>query len=502
MSSPTTTQIKAPDRPDGARRRHHPAVALVIVLGAQLMVILDMTVVNIALPSVQRGLHFSPASLSWVLNAYTLAFGGLLLLGGRAGDILGRRRVFIAGILLFTVASLAGGLATSAGWLLAARAGQGVGGALATPAVLALIVGSFPEGRERTRALGIYTGVAMGGASLGLVLGGMITEWASWRWVLFVNVPIGILVALVAPVFIAESPRQQGRFDLAGAITSTAGMTSLVYGFIRAASSGWGDTLTVGAFAAAAVLLGLFVLTETRARQPITPLRLFSDVGRAGSYLARLLIVAGMFGMFFFLTQFVQEILGFSPLRAGIAFLPMTVALFGVSRAAPRLLARFGPNRLMVVGMLPVIGGMAWLAQVSPGTHYMSGILGPMLLFGVGMGIAFVPLTMASLVRVRPEDSGAASSMVNVMQQVGGSLGLAILVTVFGTASRNAARHPLPGGTALAQSHHVLVHGMATAFLVAAIFDVCALLVILATIRTRTQAPPRAAASRLSTARQ
>ncbi len=460
------------------------------------MIILDMTVVNIALPHIQHGLHFSATSLSWVLNAYTLAFGGLLLLGGRAGDILGRRRVFLAGIGLFTVASLVGGLATSAGMLLAARAAQGVGGAMASPAVLALIVGSYPEGRERTRALGIYTAVVTAGASLGLVLGGVITEWLSWRWVLFINVPIGIAVVAIAPVFIAESRRQPGRFDLTGALTSTAGMTSLVYAFISAAANGWGNRLTVGAFAAAVVLLGIFLVTETRARQPITPLRLFSSVGRSGSFAARLLLVAGMFGMFFFLTQFVQDILGFSPLRAGIAFLPMTIGLFAVSRAAPKLLARFAPKNLMLAGMLPVIGGMAWLSTVSQSTSYLSGVLGPMLLFGIGMGVVFVPLTMASLAGVRPEDSGAASSMVNVMQQVGGSLGLAALVTVFGSASRNAAAHPLAGATTLAQAHHVLTHGMATSFLVATIFDVCALLVILITIRgpqaTPASAPIRA----------
>jgi EmrB/QacA subfamily drug resistance transporter len=473
------------------RRRGRPGLALVIVLAAQLMIILDMTVVNIALPHIQTGLHFSAAGLSWVLNAYTLTFGGLLLLGGRAGDILGRRRVFIAGIALFTVSSLAGGLATTAWWLLAARALQGVGGALASPAVLALVVGSFAEGRERTRALGIYSAVAMGGASLGLVLGGIITEWASWRWVLFVNVPVGILVLAVTPTFIAESPRQPGRFDLTGAITSTAGMTALVYAFIQAASNGWTDPLTLAAFGAAAVMLGAFLLTESRTPQPITPLRLFADPGRAGSYLARLLLVGGMFGMFFFLTQFVQKVLGFSPLAAGIAFLPMTLSVFGVSRAAPRLLPRFGTTRLMVAGMLPVIGGMAWLAQVSVGTSYLAGILGPMLLIGTGMGIAFVPLTTVALAGVAPEDSGAASSMVNVMQQVGGSLGLAILVTVFGTAYRNASRHPLAGAPRAAVAHDALVHGVSAAFTIATIFDACALLVILLATRLRRAPQPR-----------
>ncbi len=231
---------------------------------------------NIALPQIQHGLHFSATSLFWVMNGYTLTFGGLLLLGGRAGDILGRRRIFLIGVSLFTVASLAGGLAASAGLLLAARAAQGVGGALASPAVLALIVGSFSEGRERTRALAIYTGVITGGASLGLVLGGVITEWLSWRWVLFINVPIGLVALAAAPRFVAETPRQPGRFDVAGALTSTLGMASLVYAFIRAAASGWADALAITSFAVAALLLAAFLLTESRARQPITPLRLCS----------------------------------------------------------------------------------------------------------------------------------------------------------------------------------------------------------------------------------
>jgi EmrB/QacA subfamily drug resistance transporter len=466
------------------------------MLGAQLMIILDATVVNIALPHIQSGLRFSVASLSWVLNGYTLTFGGLLLLGGRAGDILGRRRMFSVGIVIFTLASLAGGLATSGGMLLAARAVQGAGGALASPAVLALVVSSFPEGRERTRALGVYTGVVTGGGSLGLVLGGMITEWLSWRWVLFINVPIGVLVLAATPLFVAETPRQPGRFDLAGAVTSTAGVTALVYGFIRAAANGWGDHVGLAAFAVALVLLAAFGVTETRARQPIMPLGLFADIGRSGSFAARLLLVAGMFGMFYFLTQFVQEILGFSPLRAGVAFLPMTLALFAVSRTAPRLMPVAGPRRLMIIGMLPVIAGMAWLSRVSPDTGYWSGVFVPMLMLGGGMGVVFVPLTTASLAGVRPQDSGAASSMVNVMQQVGGSLGLAVLVAVFGTAYRDALprQRSLP---ALAAQHQALAHGMATAFGLAAVFDAVALALIVFLIRARA---PRPAASEDSAA--
>ena len=493
MSISSATRLVTRARFPQPARPSRRGVSLALVLGAQLMIILDLTVVNIALPHIQHGLGFSAASLSWVLNAYSLTFGGLLLFGGRLGDILGRRNVFMAGLAIFTLASLAGGLATSAPLLLAARAVQGAGGAIASPAVLALIVTSFPEGKERTRALGIFTAVVMGGASLGLVLGGMITEWASWRWVLFINVPIGAAVILATPRFLPETPRQPGRFDVTGALSSTAGMTALVYAFIRAASNGWGDRLSVAAFAAAAALLTAFLITEARSAHPVTPLRLFADRDRAVSYSARLLLVAGMFGMFFFLTQFLQEVLRFSPLRTGIAFLPMTAALFAVSRFAPRLVPRFGPKRLMVTGLLPVVAAMAWLSQISPATTYTSGILGPMLLLGTGLGIAFVPLTMASLHGVAPQDSGAAASMVNVMQQVGGALGLAILVTVFGTATRAAARHPALA-PAIAQAHQVAVHAMANSFTMAAVFDAAALLLVALVLRMRQATQPTAAA--------
>jgi len=489
-------------RTSASHGRDRRNITLAVVLCAQLMIVLDMTVVNVALPSMATGLHLSPASLSWVLNAYTLTFGGLLLLGGRAGDILGRRPAFIAGLAVFTLASLAGGLATSPAVLLAARAIQGVGAAVATPAVLAVIVSSFPEGRERVRALSIFTAVAMGGASLGLVLGGVITQWATWRWVFFVNVPVGAAVITLAPMLLANSPRQRGRFDAAGAITSTAGMSALVYAFISVASHGWSNATSVSSFAAAALLLAAFLFIETRSSQPITPLRLFRDRSRTASYVARLLLVAGMFGSFFFLTQFVQEILGWDPLRAGFAFVPMTAALFAMSRLAPRLVARFGPKPLLVTGLLPVVGGMAWLGQLTTGTGYFPGVLIPMLLLGIGFGVAFVPLTMASLAGVPPQDSGAAASMVNVMQQVGGSLGLAILVTVYGTASRAAASHPLLGASVAAHAQHARVHGMASAFTTAAIFDVVALLVVAAAIRfANPRQPARLAVSRPAASR-
>lgn len=472
--------------------RYATAFALTLILTCQLMVILDATIVTIALPKIHNTLHFSSTSLSWVQNAYSLTFGGLLLLGARAGDILGRRRVFVVGIALFTFASLLGGLAQSGAWLLSARAAQGVGAAIAAPSTLALLTSAFPEGRERMRAIGLYSAVSSGGASVGLVLGGMLTDWVSWRWSLFINVPIGIALVLLAPRYLPETERRPGRFDLAGAITSTVGMTSLVYGFVRAASDGWGDRVTVLAFVAGGLLLAAFIGVELRAEQPITPLRLFLSRERSASYVARLLLVGGMFGMFFFLTQYLQGVRGYSPLKAGFAFLPMTVALFAMVRVVPRVATRLSPKRLMVVGEGLALIGMVWLSRLSAGTQYFPQIVIPMMLLGIGMGIAFIPLTTASLAGVAPADAGAASGLVNVMQQVGGALGLGILVTVFGTASRNAGRHPVPGLSAAAEQQHQLAHAIATAFTGSAVFLALTFAVVVFAIRHRPALEPRA----------
>ena len=490
-------------RPAGAARRgYHPALALTVIAASQLMVVLDATIVNIALPQVQQALGFSTTDLSWVLNAYTLTFGGLLLLGGRAGDILGRRRVFIAGILIFTLASFLGGLATSSGWLLAARALQGVGGAIAAPTALALITTNFAEGTERNRAFGVFGAVAGAGGALGLLAGGMLTSWLSWRWVLFVNVPIGILLAALAPLYITESERQPGRFDLAGALTSTAGMTALVYGFISAAQDGWTDPTTVGSFTAAVVLLAAFLSIETRTRQPITPLHMFADRNRAGSYAIMLSLAAAMFGMFFFLTLFVQDVLGYSPLRAGLSFLPVTAGIIISSQFAARSLPRLGPKRLMTTGALLAVIGLAWLTQVSVDSGYVTGLLAPMVVFALGMGLLFVPLTVVAVAGVPPHEAGAASSLLNVMQQVGGSLGLSILVTAFGTASRNEAttqvadflRTAPPEAQAQFQqtgqlpapwADQILAHGISTSFQLAVAFAALAFVVALVVIRPK-----------------
>lgn len=467
----------------GKLHRRHPGVVLAVILTCQLMVVLDATIVNIALPHIRLALGFSTANLSWVINAYTLSFGGLLLLGARAGDILGRRTTFVWGIALFTAASLLGGFSQNPAELLIARAAQGVGGALASPSALALLMTMFTEGRERTRAIGLYTAVSVGGSAVGLIAGGVLTQLVSWRWVLFVNVPIGVVVVALARIVIQETPRNRGPFDLLGALTSTIGMASLVYGFVRAATGGWGDAETLTAFAIGVVLLTTFVFTERRAASPITPLRLFTDRNRASSYIARLFLVAGMMGMFFFLTQFLQNILGYSPIRTGLAFLPITILLFAASQASSKvLIERFGAQRLMIIGITLSSLGLLWLTQLSASSSYPS-LLGPLALFGTGNGLAFVPLTTASLAGVAPEDAGAASGLVNVMQQVGGSLGLAILVTVFGEASRHFLAHAPAGLGRVALANQAYVAGADRVFEVSTGFVLATLILVIFAIR-------------------
>jgi EmrB/QacA subfamily drug resistance transporter len=480
LDSAAISTVQPAAQPKARTRR---SAALAIILLAQLMVVLDATIVNIALPKIQTALSFTRADLSWVLNAYSLTFGGLLLLGARSGDLFGRRRVFLAGIALFTLASLAGGLTTSSSLLLVARAVQGVGAAFASPSALALLMVTFREGAERTRAIALYTAVSIGGSAVGLVAGGILVEWTSWRWVFFVNVPIGIVLLVLARRDLPETDRHRGRVDIPGALTSTIGMAALVYGFVRAAAVGWKADSTIAAFTIGIVLLATFVTVERRVAMPITPLRLFADRDRVFSYLARLVLVGGMFGMFFFLTQFLQDVLGYSALIAGLAFLPLTAALFAASQLSARvLLTRFGPKRLMVGGLSVSTTGLLLLTQLSATSTYPL-ILVALLLFGVGNGLAFVPLTMAALAGVDPKDAGAASGLVNVMQQVGGSLGLSILVTVFGTASR-AARHNLATGANSAS--HTFVYAADRAFLAAALMLLIAVGVV-ASMRTRRQ---------------
>jgi EmrB/QacA subfamily drug resistance transporter len=457
-------------------------VALIIIVTCQLMVVLDATIVNIALPRIQESLSVSSSDLSWVVNAYTLAFGGLLLLGGRTGDILGRRRVLVAGVCLFTLSSLLGGFATSGPWLLAARGGQGIGAAFVAPGALAMIMTTFKEGKSRARAIGIYAASSASGMMIGLILGGVLIAWASWRWIFFINVPIGAAVAVLAPSFLHESQRRPGRFDASGALASTAGLVSLVYGFIRAASVGWQDHVTVGAFAVAAMLLATFAVIEARAVQPIMPLRLLADRTRASCCAVRMLLTASMNGMMFILTLYLQEVLGFSPIQFGLAILPSTIPYLILGRVLTPLIQRVGAKPVVVAGALITTVSMLWLSRVSDATTFVSGVLGPNVLAGAGVGILFVATTFAALSRVRPQETGAASGLLQTMQQIGGSLGVALLVTVLGATSGTVATHPLAHLTG--QARHVLVHGISNAFLAGTVLAVGVLVASLALGRT------------------
>ncbi|MFG2919107.1 MFS transporter [Kitasatospora sp. NPDC048298] len=464
--SEQTSATTAGARPTGVAgagtKEKRPGVVLVLVLALQTMLILDVNVVNIALPDLKDALGFTPTGLSWVLSSYLLTFGGLLLLGGRAGDILGHRKGLLVGVTVFTAASLLGGLSTSAGMLLAARAIQGVGAAIAAPTVLALIATHFTEEKARAKALGAYAAVSGSGAAIGLIGGGLLTDWLSWRWVLFINVPIGLVLLILAPMFIHETDRTPGSFDLGGALSSTLGMTALVYGFIRAAEQGWGDGLTIGSFVAAIVLLALFIVVENKAKQPITPLRLFADRNRAIGYLALLFVMAAGNSMFFFLTQFLQEVSGFSPIKAGLAFVPLALLILGSSSVSAKLLPRFGARVLTAVGSAAISVALIWFAQITPSSSYVSTLLGPMVIAGLGMGVLLVGVTTILFSGIKPEETGAASGLLNVMQQIGGALGLAVMVTVFGAASRGAEA---PAGLdTKGAADYVLTEGVTAAF--------------------------------------
>jgi len=484
--------------------RRHPRLALVVIATAQLMVMLDLTIVNIALPSIRRDLGFSAADLTWVIDAYVLVFGGMLLLGGRSGDLFGRRRMFVTGIVLFTAASLAGGLAADQAWLIAARSVQGAGAAIASPTALALIATTFAEGQARNRAMAVYAGMSGAGAALGLLAGGILVDVTSWRWVLFVNVPIGLAVAAVAPLVLprdADRPAAAGRdaapsrprtLDVPGAATVSAGMALLVFALVRAPSSGWGSPATLGAFAGAAALLGSFVAIEARSRQPLVPLGFLAHRNRAGGVAVMLLLGAAMLSLIFFLTQFLQDVWHYSPIDAGLAYLPIPVLVGGTGLVVSRLVRRFGTRPFLTVGPLAVAGGLLWLSAVSASGSYVD-VLGPLAAVGVGMGLAFVPLTLNAVSTVPRHQSGLASALLNASQQVGGSLGLAALVTVAATATRHQLQ--AAGHRAGAAAHHLAlaatVHGYQDAFRVAAIGAGLAFVVALTVVRSRASTVPR-----------
>jgi EmrB/QacA subfamily drug resistance transporter len=524
----STAQPEASRLPAGARRgggqagdsqpggvQRHLGLALVVIATAQLMVVLDATIVNVALPHIQHALGFSGSGLEWVVNAYTLTFGGLLLLGGRAGDILGRRRVFIAGIILFSVASLLGGFATSQAWLLSARALQGVGGAIVAPTALSLISSNFPEGQPRNRALGVYSAMSIGGIAVGLLAGGLLTSYLSWRWVLFVNVPIGIVVALMAPRVLGETQRHPGRFDLPGAITGTAGLAALVYGLSSAATtangvSHWGDTKVLASLAAAVALLASFIIIEVRSPHALLPMRIFSNRSRSGAYLIMLCVGTALFGMFFFLTIFVQTVWHYSALKTGIAYLPIVAVIMAGAGVSTQLVPRIGARPLLLAASATATGGMFWLSRISEHSSYVGGLLFPMLVTGAGLGLLFMPLTLVALSKVEDRDAGVASSLVNTGQQVGGAIGLAVLGTVAWTVVANTARssaaaaktaaaaaakagHPVHMTAAQAKAaqagiyNHALSVGFSRGFEVSAGILLIAFLVTIAMIRVRRE---------------
>lgn len=427
----------------GARRHAHPALVLLIIAGAQLMVVLDGTIVNIALPSMGAYFDRSQTDMTWALNAYSLAFGGFLLLGGRAGDIFGRRRMFIVGLTMFTTGSFLAGIAPNFQLLLAGRVIQGLGGAISSPTALSLITTEFEEGKERTRAIAVYAAVSGAGAALGLLLGGVLTNYFSWRWVLFVNIPIGVVLITGAFMYLHQSERLKGRFDLVGGLLSVAGMASLVYGFIHVAHSGWANTQSVLVFTAAVLLLVGFVLYEAFvAEEPMMPMRIFEERNRAGTYLVMLVIGAGMFGMFYFITFFTQGVRGYSALKTGFAFLPVALVIGVVSQVVAKLLPKFGPKPIITVGTVIVTASMLWLSRVSVHSSYAGTLLPGMLILAVAMGCLFVPLTVTAVSKVADTDAGLASALLNVGQQVGGAIGLSVLATIFqSSANRYSDDH-------------------------------------------------------------
>ncbi|MEY4765580.1 MAG: hypothetical protein RI907_2253 [Pseudomonadota bacterium] len=431
----------------------HRQAILALVLASYLMIVLDISIVITGLPRIRDSLGFSPAMLSWVHTAYTLSFGGLLMAGARAGDLFGRKRMLMLGLGLFVLSSLTIGLATSPVMLVAARAVQGLGSAILAPATLALLSVSFPEGAERTRALGWYGATAGVGASIGMVLGGVLADLVSWRAGFFINVPIGMALLWAAwrhvAGGVAEGRREQGGLDVAGAILSTLGMVSLVFGLVESAEAGWHSPLSFAPLVLGVVMLAAFFRHEARTPQPLLPLRLFDSRVRSGAYAARLLFLAGVIGFWFYLTQYLQGVLGMRPLQAGMAFLPATVVQLAAAMAVAPLSRRWGHERVLAAGVALTAAGMAWLAQVGPETHYLAGVALPMAVLGIGQGLALSPLTIAGVSGVAAQDAGAASGLVNASHQLGGSLGLALLVVVYAASAGH------PGGPAADLAHRV-----------------------------------------------
>jgi EmrB/QacA subfamily drug resistance transporter len=471
---------------------------LVLACTAQFMVILDVSVVNVALPSIRHGLGFTEQDLQWVVNAYTVTFAGFLLLGGRAADLLGRRRVFVGGLLLFALASLLGGIAGSQVMLIAARAGQGIGGAVVSPASLSILTTTFKEGAERNRALGAWGAMGGAGGSAGVLLGGVLTDALSWRWILFINVPIGVAAAALALRYVAEgrNPERARDFDLAGATTVTLGLIALVWAIVRTDVNGWGSLETLGVMGLGLALIGVFLAIESRlATSPLMPLRLFASRMLSGANLTMFLLGAAMFGMWFFVSLYLQQVLGYSPIDAGLAFLPMTLSIVIGSTLASRAVSRVGVRPLLAAGMSIQAVGLVLFSTVSANGSYLGDVLVPSLLVAGGIGLSFVPVTIAAVSGVEPSEAGLASGLVNTSRLMGGALGLAILATLATSRANGELPNHAVGAHVL---HAAMTDGYHLGFSVGAGFALAGALVallVLRSVRPRRHLEPAAAES-------
>jgi EmrB/QacA subfamily drug resistance transporter len=463
-------------------------LALALLCFAQFIVVLDASIVNVALPSIGEALSFSQENLSWVLNAYVLAFGGFLLLGGRMADLLGRRRVFIGGLVLVAVASLVAGFASNEGQLIAARAAQGLGAAIISPAALSIVTTTFTDDAERNKALGAWGAVGGAAGAAGVLLGGVLTDGLGWEWVLWVNVPVAAVVAALTPAVIGESRSASAtrRFDFLGAATVTAGLSLLVYAVVGAAEAGWGSERTLGLIGGAVALLGAFVAIELRSESPLVPFRIFRLRTLTGANVVGLLIGGSLISMFFFITLYLQQVLGYSPLETGFAYLPMALTIIVVAGVASQLVTRLGVRPVLMLGMALTSLALVWFSQVSVDGGFAVDVLGPSILAGAGLGLAIVPDTVAAMMGVRPEESGLASGLINTSQQIGGAIGLAVLASV--ANSRTGEVLGSSDGDTAALSN-ALTEGFQAAFLVGALLAALGLVLTLALIRTREPGP-------------
>jgi EmrB/QacA subfamily drug resistance transporter len=465
-------------------RTVNKGLALLLLAAAQFVVVLDASIVNVALPSIGTDLHIDEDSLSWVINAYTLVFGGFLLLGGRLADLIGRRRLFIIGLVLFGFASLLGGLSNSEGQLIAARALQGLGGALLSPAALSILTNTFAEGAERNRALGVWGAVAGSGGAVGTLLGGVLTDSLGWEWVLFVNVPVTLLAAFGAYRVLAESRDEVPSVDIAGAVTITAGLTLLVYALVDANDAGWGSAQTIGLMVIAVALIGAFVVIERTIKGPLVPFSIFRNRTLTGANITAIFVTMSLFSMFYFITLYLQYVLHYSPLKAGLSYIPLSISIIGAAGVASVLTTRIGFKPVLAAGLALVAIGLFWFSHVSADGTYVADVVFPSVLAGLGLGFAFVPLTIAAVSGVRPDESGLASGLINTSQQVGGALGLAILVAV---ANSRVTHVSGPQPVQLTESFQ-------SAFLVGSGFAVAGALLTLVLIRTRDSVAHRDAA--------